>query len=197
MTLKQRMRNDLELRGLSPRTREAYLFRVTQFARYFNKLPDKLGEDHVKEYLLHLIHKKVSYSVLTQTYSALKFIYEVTLKRTWDVKRMPYPKTPKRLPSVLDKEEVKSILSACTNLKHRTILMLIYSAGLRISEAIHLKPSDIDTTRMTVMIPLLSSLEGGPRNIDSLHSILKTRPVALPRSKPRKAHLAYIDPEAL
>lgn len=152
MTLKQRMKDDLELRGLSPRTREAYLFRVTQFARYFNKLPDKLGEDKVKEYLLHLVHKKVSYSVLTQTYSALRFIYEVTLKSSWVVSRIPYPKTPKRLPSVLDKQEVASILSVCTNLKHRAILMMIYSAGLRISEAINLKPSDVDPTRMTVLI---------------------------------------------
>jgi site-specific recombinase XerD len=130
-TLKQRMRDDLELRGLSPKTREAYLFRVTQFARYFNQLPDKLGEDKVKEYLLHLVHKKVSYSVLTQTYSALRFIYETTLNRPWVVNRIPYPKTPKRLPTVLDKQEVASIFSVCTNLKHRTILMLIYSADIR------------------------------------------------------------------
>lgn len=153
-TLKQRMRDDLELRGLSPKTREAYLFRVTQFARYFNQLPDKLGEDKVKEYLLHLVHRKVSYSVLTQTYSALRFIYETTLNRPWVVNRIPYPKTPKRLPSVLDKQEVEAIFSVCTNLKHRTILMLIYSAGLRISEVINLKPSDIDTARMTVLIRL-------------------------------------------
>jgi integrase/recombinase XerD len=153
-TLKQRMRDDLELRGLSPKTREAYLFRVTQFARYFNQLPDKLGEDKVKEYLLHLVHGKVSYSVLTQTYSALRFIYETTLGCPWVVNRIPYPKTPKRLPSVLDKREVATIFSVCTNLKHRTILMLIYSAGLRISEAINLKPSDIDTARMTVLIRL-------------------------------------------
>jgi site-specific recombinase XerD len=146
------MRDDLELIRLSPRTQEAYLFRVTQFARHFNKLPDKLGEDEVKEYLLHLVHKKVSYSVLTQTYSALRFIYETTLKRSWVVNRIPYPKTPKRLPSVLDKKEVASIFSVTTNLKHRAILMMIYSAGLRISEAINLKPSDIDPARMTVLI---------------------------------------------
>jgi len=151
-TLEQRMRDDLELRGLSPKTHEAYLFRVTQFARYFNQLPDKLGEDKVKEYLLHLLHKKVSYSVLTQTYSALRFIYETTLNRPWVVNRIPYPKTPKRLPSVLDKQEVASIFSVCTNLKHRTILMLIYSAGLRTSEVVHLRLSDIDPARITVLL---------------------------------------------
>ncbi len=95
MTLKQRMRNALQLRGLSPGTQEAYPFRVTQFARYFNRLIDKLGEDKVKEYLLHLVRKNVSYSMFTEIHSDPRFIYETTLNRPWVVNRIPYPKTLK------------------------------------------------------------------------------------------------------
>ncbi|OPX95483.1 MAG: Tyrosine recombinase XerD [Syntrophorhabdus sp. PtaU1.Bin002] len=152
-TLKQRMKDDLQLRGLSPRTQKTYIVQVTRFARYFNKLPDKLGEKEVKEYLLHLLNEKhVSYATLAQSYSALKFIYEVTLQRPWAVKRIPYPKTPRKLPVVLNKEEIAAIFSVTTNLKHRAILMMTYSAGLRISEVLHLHLSDIDRARMTVLV---------------------------------------------
>ena len=152
-TLKQRMKDDLQLRGLSPRTQATYIVQVTRFARYFNKLPDKLGEKEVKEYLLHLLNEKhVSYATLAQSYSALKFIYEVTLRRPWAVKRIPYPKTPRKLPVVLSKKEIGAIFSVTTNLKHRAILMMTYSAGLRISEVLHLRLSDIDRARMTVLV---------------------------------------------
>jgi len=152
-TLKQRMREDLQLRGLAPKTQEMYLFRVTQFARFCNKKPDKVGEEEVRAYLLYLVnHRHVSYATLTQTYSALKFIYEVTLKRSWEVKKIPYPKTPTRLPVVLDKGEVQRLLLATANLKHRAMLMMAYSAGLRISEVAHLKISDIDSARMMVLV---------------------------------------------
>jgi integrase/recombinase XerD len=151
-TLKQRMQEDLQLRRLSPRTQKTYLSHVTRFARHFNKLPDKLGEKEVKEYLLYLISKHVSYSILAQTYSALKFIYEVTLKRSWEVERIPYPKTPWRLPVVLDRTEIATLFSAPAPLKYRTIFMMTYSAGLRVSEVISLKIDDIDTARMMVRI---------------------------------------------
>jgi integrase/recombinase XerD len=152
-TLKQRMKEDLQLRGLSPRTQEAYLFQVTRFAQYYRKLPDKLGEHEVKEYLVYLLNeKKVSYSVLAQNYSALKFIYEVTLKRPWEVKRIPYPKTPQRLPVVLDRKEIDALFAATTNLKHLAILMMTYSAGLRLNEVVHLKREDIDKARMLVRV---------------------------------------------
>jgi site-specific recombinase XerD len=152
-TLKQRMREDMQLRGLSPITQEAYITRVTLFARYFKKLPDRLGEKEVREYLLHLINeRRLSHGVVNLTYYALRFIYEVTLNRPWEVKKLPHPKTRKRLPVILNKGEVQRILSVTTNLKHKTILMLAYSSGLRVSEAVHLKVSDIDTVRMTVMV---------------------------------------------
>jgi integrase/recombinase XerD len=152
-TLKQRMKEDLQLRGLSPRTQMTYLSHVTRFARYFKKLPDTLGEKEVREYLLHLINdEQVSYSTLTHAYSALKFIYEVTLGRPGEVMRIPYPKTPRRLPVVLDRKEIDALFAATTNLKHLTILMMTYSAGLRLNEVVHLKKEDIDSARMMVRV---------------------------------------------
>lgn len=152
-TLKQRMREDLQLRGLSPRTQKTYLFQVTRFAQYYKRLPDKLGEKEVKEYLLHLINEKhVSYSTLAQTYSGLKFIYEVTLSRPGEVTRIPYPKTPRRLPVVLARKEVDALLAATSNLKYLTIFMMTYSAGLRLNEVVHLKKEDIDRARMMVRV---------------------------------------------
>jgi integrase/recombinase XerD len=152
-TLKQRMTEDLQLRGLSPRTQKTYLSEVTRFARYFRRLPDKLGEKEVREYLLYLINEKhVGHSSLTHAYSALKFIYEVTLSRPGEVTRIPYPRTPKRLPVALDRKEVDALFAATNNLKHLAILMMTYSAGLRLDEVIHLKREDIDTARMMVRV---------------------------------------------
>jgi integrase/recombinase XerD len=152
-TLKHQMKEDMQLRGLSPRTQKTYLFQVTRFAQYYKRLPDKLGEKEIKEYLLYLLNEKaVSYSTLTQSYSALRFIYEVTLKRPWEVERIPYPKTPRRLPAVLDRKEIDALFAATTNLKHLAILMMTYSAGLRLNEVVHLKLTDIDRARMTVRV---------------------------------------------
>jgi integrase/recombinase XerD len=152
-TLKRRMIEDMQLKGLSPHTQEAYLMRVTLFARHFKKNPDKLGEEEIRAYLLHLVNDRhVSFGVFEQTYYALKFIYEVTLKQPWEVKSVPHPKKPQKLPVILDKTEVQRILSATVNLKHKAMLMLAYSSGLRVSEVTHLKVSDIDTARMTVLV---------------------------------------------
>ena len=148
-TLKQRMREDLQLRGFSLHTQKEYLMRVTHFARHFGKLPDKLGEKEVKEYFLYLTRDKhATYGVLNMTYCALKFIYTVTLGRPWEVEKLPRAKRP----VILDKGEVRRLIALTENLKHKAILMMAYSSGLRISEAAHLKVGDIDSARMTVLV---------------------------------------------
>jgi site-specific recombinase XerD len=152
-TLKQRMREDLQLSGFSPHTQKEYLMRVTLFARYFGRLPDKLGEKEVKEYLLYLTRDKhASYGVLNMTYCALKFIYTVTLERPWEVEKIPRVKRPVKMPVILDKGEVRRLIALTENLKHKAILMMAYSSGLRISEVAHLKVGDLDTARMTVLV---------------------------------------------
>jgi site-specific recombinase XerD len=152
-TLREQMRADLELKGLSPKTQKIYLSQVRSFALYYNRSPEQLGEREIKEYLLHLIReKKASSSLVNQCYSALKFLYEKTLKRKWIMEEIPRTKISKKLPVILNREEVEALFSVTNNLKHRAILMLIYSSGLRISEAAHLKLSDIDSKRMMLGI---------------------------------------------
>lgn len=152
-TLREQMRADLELKGLSAKTQKIYLGQVRSFALYFNRSPEYLGEKEIKEYLLHLIREKgASSSAVNQCYSALKFLYEKTLKRKWVMEEIPRTKISKKLPVILNREELEALFSVTNNLKHRTILMLIYSSGLRVSEAAHLKLSDIDSKRMLLWI---------------------------------------------
>jgi len=152
-TLREQMKGDLELRGLSPHTQESYLRHVSLFSRHFNRSPRHLGEREVKDYLLYLIREKRSSSgTVTQCYCALKFFYERTLKRKWVIEGIPRIKRERNLPVVLDREEVESLFSVTKNIKHRAILMLIYSSGLRLTEAAHLKVSDIDSKRMVLRI---------------------------------------------
>jgi len=151
--LQDQMRMDLELKNLSPRTRSCYLTWMRSFAVHFHRSPEELGEQEIRDYLHYLIQeKKASQSGVSQAYSALKFFYETTLKRDWNGFRIPRMQKGKKLPVVLSQQEIQAIFSATRNLKHRVVLMTIYSAGLRISEVVHLKVSDIDSQRMTLRV---------------------------------------------
>jgi site-specific recombinase XerD len=151
--LRDQMKRDLELKNYSPKTRVCYLTAVKSFALHFHRSPDQLSEEEIREYLHYLIQdKKASQSVISQAYSALKFFNETTLKRDWNGFRIPRAKMRKRLPVVLSPQEIQAILSAPRNLKHRALLMTIYSAGLRVSEVVHLKVSDIDSQRMVIRV---------------------------------------------
>jgi len=112
-----------------------------------------LGDPEIREYLHYLIKERnVSQGAVTQAYGALKFFYEMTLKRDWEGFRIPKGKGGRRLPIVLSQQEVEALFGAIKNLKHRAILMTIYSAGLRISEALQLKLTDIDSQRMMIRV---------------------------------------------
>jgi len=151
--LQDQMRMDLELKNLSPRTRSCYLTWMRSFALHFHRSPEELGEQEIRDYLHYLIQeKRASQSGVSQAYSALKFFYETTLKRDWNGFRIPRVQKGKKLPVVLSQQEIQAIFSATRNLKHRVVLMTIYSAGLRISEVVHLKVSDIDSQRMTIRV---------------------------------------------
>ena len=150
---RDRMDEDLQLRGYSLNTRRAYLQCVREFVRYFNRPPDQLSLDHIRRYQVHLTQvRKVSWSRFNQTVAALRFFYCNTLKRDWDVKHIPYQRKACALPEVLSVEEVAAILGAVQSLKHRALLMSIYAGGLRTSELLHLRPSDVDAGRMVVRI---------------------------------------------
>lgn len=151
--LKDKMKKDMELKNLSERTIEVYLKCVTNFAIYYGKSPEALDYDAIRDYLHYLIKvKKSCQSTINQHYSAIKFFYETTLGREWDPLKIPRSKRIKKLPVVLSKEEINDIFDKVQNLKHRAILMTIYSGGLRLSEAINLKVSDIDSQRMMIRV---------------------------------------------
>jgi len=152
-TLREQMQADLQLRGITPRTQKDYLREVSNLAKYFNKSPEELGEKEIKEYLVHLLKDgKISGGTYRYYVSGIKFFYRTTLKREEVVDAIQYPKYKRKLPVVLDLSEVESLFSVTTNLKHKAILMITYSSGLRISEAAHLKITDIDSKRMMVWV---------------------------------------------
>jgi integrase/recombinase XerD len=151
--LRDQMLVDLQLCGAKPRTRETYLREAENLAKYFNRSPAELGEDELKEYLLYLMNERhLSEGTFRFYVAGLKFLYRTTLKREWPVEKIKCPRREKKLPFVLDLLEVESLFSVTKNLKHKAMLMITYSSGLRVSETAKLKLSDIDSIRMTVRI---------------------------------------------
>ena len=151
--LRQRMQEDLRLRNFSERTIRRYTEIVAEFARYFHKSPDQLGPEHVRTFLLYLLNeRKLAWGTIQGARSALKFLYMRTLKQTWFDQEIIKPKVRRKLPTVWSREEVCALLDASMNTKHRALLALYYSAGLRCQEALDLKVTDIDSKRMIINI---------------------------------------------
>jgi len=151
--LRDQMLVDLQLSGAKPNTQKSYLREVDNLAKYFNRSPEELGEAELKEYLLSLIKERhLSEGTFRFYVAALKFFYRTTLKREWMVEKIRHPRTKRKLPIVLDLSEVESLFAVTPNLKHKAILMITYSSGLRASETARLKITDIDSKRMMVRI---------------------------------------------
>jgi len=152
-TLRQRMLEDMGIRNLAENTQSAYLQQIAAYSRYFNRSPDQLGPEEIRTYQLYLMEvRALTPSSICVATGALRFLYKVTLKRPWAVEEIPMPKRPRKLPEILSPEEVMHFLNAITNHKHRAILMTAYAAGLRVSEATHLKVTDIDSQRMMLRV---------------------------------------------
>lgn len=150
--LRQRFIDDMRLRNLSPQTIEAYVLAVQKFSRHFGKSPDVLGPDDIRQYQLHLIDQKASWSQFNQGVCALRFLYNVTLSRPHVIKHLPFAKRPRLLPDVLTREEVAQLLAAAMPGRDRTILEVKYSCGLRLRELLGLQVRDIDSSRMALHI---------------------------------------------
>jgi integrase/recombinase XerD len=152
--LRQRMSEDMQVRNFSQNTQLSYLQQVSLFARHFGKSPDVLGPEEIRTYQVYLTNeKKLSPSSIHTAVSALRFLFKVTLKRDWTFEDvLPLPKKQQKLPIVLSPEEVRQFLDCVQNSKHRAILTTCYAAGLRISEAVHLKPAAIDSKRMVIRV---------------------------------------------
>jgi integrase/recombinase XerD len=151
--LRQRFIEDLQLRNRSPRTIECYVFHVRQFAVHFKRSPDQLTLEHAHRYLVYLLkEKKASWAHYNQAVCALRFFYQVTCPREDALVRLPYGKRPRCLATVRTREEVARFLAAVTDRKIRMLLRTIYATGLRLSEALHLKPANIDRHRLLVKV---------------------------------------------
>jgi site-specific recombinase XerD len=154
--LRERMAEDLKLRGLAPLTVQSYLRYAQRFADHYpGRSPLKLGEREVKDFLLYLVEKQgISSSTHTVCLAGIKFLYEVTLRRPEVVARVPYPKRASQLPEVLSGSEVERLLGCIGSIRIRLLCTTIYATGLRISEACHLRPSDIDAKRGFIHVRL-------------------------------------------
>jgi integrase/recombinase XerD len=151
--LRQRMQEDLQIRRYSPITIRIYLRAVAEFAQHFGKAPDRLSAEQIRQYQLFLMkEKKVSRSTFIQMVCALRFFYTHTLNRKIQMERIPFPRRERKLPLILSREEVKALLQAPADLRHRTLLAILYGCGLRVSELTELKVSDIDSGRNVLRV---------------------------------------------
>lgn len=150
--LRQRFVEDLRVRNRSPRTIETYVAHVARFAKHFGRSPETLGAEEIRAYQVHLIERRVSWSLFNQAVCALRFLYRVTLGRPEQVLAIPFGKRPKKFPCVLSPEEVVRLIDAAEPGRERALVQTTYACGLRISEVTHLQISDIDSSRMVVHV---------------------------------------------
>ncbi|PHJ38603.1 integrase [Desulforamulus profundi] len=148
----QQMKVEIELRGLSPQTLQHYLSHLRLLEKYFDKPAYQVSPDELKEYLHHRIKSGVSYSNVNISCNAFKLFFNKVLQYNWSDDVIIRPKRPKKLPCVLSKDEILSIIDQVHNLKHKVILLTTYSSGLRISETLNLRVSDIDSNRMLIRV---------------------------------------------
>ena len=148
-----KMIKDLEIRGRSQNTIKNMVLTMKNFSKFYNQPPELLGEQDIINYLDYCINvKKLCRGTVNYINSTLKFFYVVTLEGTWSDLRIPRLRYDKKLPKYLTKEEVKLLLESTTYLKHKAILSTIYSGGLRVSEVINLRISDIISAEMKIRV---------------------------------------------
>lgn len=151
--LRERMVRDMDVRRFSGRTVEAYVAGVRGVAKYYRRSPDQLSDDEVQRYLLYIHEeRKLSASTCNQIRCALKFFYEVTLRRPQPSLTVPPMRQEQKLPEILSREEVERILGATVTVRDRVLLMGAYAGGLRVSEVVALRPGDIDVERGLVRV---------------------------------------------
>jgi integrase/recombinase XerD len=151
--LRRRMLEDLQLRGLSPRTQQCYLEAVKHLAQHYRRAPDHISEAELRQYFLYLLNEKqVAESTFRIHLYGIRFFYERTLQRPWPVFELTRPRPRQKLPVVLSPQEVRSLLALVQRSKARMCLQMIYTCGLRLREGTQLQVSDIDPQRMLVHV---------------------------------------------
>jgi site-specific recombinase XerD len=153
MELRDQMKQDLELGGYAKGTRDQYLMAVRHFAEHFGRSPEKLRQEHVRQYVNYLRNRrKCGASVLKVQMAAIRFLYATTLGKPQVVSWMSWPRQPPKLPVVLSGSEIVKLLGAMSNPMFRALAMVMYGAGLRVSEACALRVTDIDATRGVIHV---------------------------------------------
>ncbi len=151
--LRKIMLEELHRRNYAQTTIDCYVRTVEHFSRYFQRSPEQLGPQHIREYQAALFKKwKLAPNTVNQRLAALRFFYIQTLKRAWSVAETPYPKKVLKLPIILSQEEVARLIDAALTPFHRIVLMKLYATGVRRAELARLKISDIDSQRMVIHI---------------------------------------------
>ena len=147
------MLEELQRRNFSPTTIRSYLYAVERFARHFKCRPDRLNHTHLRSYQAHLLRTgQLQPKTVRLHVSALRFFFVKTLRRRYLLDDTPYPKAPQRLPSILSVEEMARLIEAADGLYHRTMVMMLYSTGMRSAELLQLQVADIDSRRMLIHI---------------------------------------------
>jgi integrase len=151
--LRQRFIEDMQLRGLAPTTQRSYLHYLEDYAKFFKLSPEKLDLEAVRQYEMHMLHeRKLSPETINGFVSSAQFLYLTTLEMPWGRENFPRMRVGSTLPVVLDPEEVAQFFDYVPSLRYRAALMLCYGAGLRISEAVAVKVTDIDSKRMVIRV---------------------------------------------
>jgi integrase/recombinase XerD len=178
------MRDDLQLRGLAPKTQQCYLEAVKHLAQYYQRAPDQLSEEEIRQYFLSLINeKKVAESTWRIHLYGSRFFYERTLQRPWPVFALIRPRQRQTLPVVLSPQEVRSLLALVQRSNARRCLQMIYACGLRLREGTQLQVSDIDPQRMLVWVR--QGKGGKDRLVPLAERTLELWRVSWQRARPR------------
>ncbi len=150
--LRQRMIDDMRMRKLAPKTQNGYVRAVREFARFLARSPDSASDEDLRRYQLHLVDQGVSAITINATLTGLKFFFETTLKRAELMARMSAVRVERKLPVVISRAEAARLIAAAGSVKYQAAFSLAYGAGLRASEVVALKVSDIDSQRMVLRI---------------------------------------------
>lgn len=150
---REKYERDLLIRGYSSNTVKLYVCCIRNLVKHFMRPPDKLTVEDINSFQLHLTReRKVAWNTFNVYVFAIRSYFLGTLKRDWNIKFIPYQKTGRKLPEILNGKELSAMFQSLSNIKHLSILMTTYSAGLRVSETTHLKVSDIDSQRMVIRV---------------------------------------------
>ena len=185
--LRKMMLEELQRRNYAQSTVKAYLQIIQEFANHFQQPPNRLGPQHLRQYQAFLFRdRKLGAGTVQQHVAALRFFYVKTLKRCYLLEEIPRPKRHRKLPEILSLEEVAQLIDAARNLFHRTLLMTLYSTGMRRAELCRLQVRDTDSQRMVIHIR--HGKGGHDRDVPLSETLLQTLRVYWRWMKP-KNHL--------